>query len=490
MTRFFIADPALRDHRGHHCNLTLVISDALIQRGHETVWLTGTDFKLYADEEPKYSVRQSFSASTYDGHRATKAAHSNGTNAAATEEVRSVKERLRSIYRKLPESQRRRLTPAINRAIGVARSMKRTSPSTPGDIVQPAKEKLRPEQEIYRALKAFDCSSEDRVLFHTSDAHTYRDVVQFFSSLAHVTEWNNFPIFHLSTPYDESVMPHNNSQPNARRSVRRLNNLGLLGKRVMLHAENALLADHLSAEFDADVTTLPIPPFEFDNSDQAQQDDALNIVYLGAARTEKGFTALPALVISILKIRPALNVRFHIQVTPQILGYTPDVLNAVNELKEIDDARLTLIDSTLSVEAYRSMLRLADVMILLYDPQRYRVRSSGLAVEAILSCATIITSTDTFPAHIGGPSAISLGPGQNPSEAIIEILRNRSHFVKLARERRDWYLRNHSLDAFVETMTGRKGERIRDFILPGTHRYEENTPWIPLLGGQNLNLGN
>jgi glycosyltransferase involved in cell wall biosynthesis len=193
-------------------------------------------------------------------------------------------------------------------------------------------------------------------------------------------------------------------------------------------------------------------------------------MYLGAARTEKGFTLLPDLVSSVFEHRPILDVHFHIQVTPQILGYTRDVGVAVSQLRKLGSPRLTLIEEPLSREAYHSTLEKADVLLLMYHPDRYRVRSSGIAVESIISASTIIASKGTFPAELAGCAGIGLDYGESAVNAISAIIRDRDTYRRLAEERRCWYLDNFNARAFV------------DRLLSPRHRWQPalTTPSTPL----------
>jgi hypothetical protein len=260
----------------------------------------------------------------------------------------------------------------------------------------------------------------------------------------------------------------------------RLRNLGLIDTRVFLHAENERLAEHLSEHFGARVTALPIPAFDVPQTPK-RSDNTMNVVYLGAARTEKGFCAIPEFVRDVLSIRPAINIHFYIQITPQILGYTPDVAEAVNQLRLLEERRVTLIENPLSSDGYRSMLSLADVMLLMYEPDRYRVRSSGLAVEAVLSQASVLARADTFPAHLAGPSGIALENGDDPRDALQKLYVEWPYYSVKAQERRSWYLRNHSPEIFTDQILSRRGSFVQDYIVPGAYRYESANAWKRLL---------
>ncbi|MEZ5558729.1 MAG: hypothetical protein R3E86_09350 [Pseudomonadales bacterium] len=462
MTRVFIADPALKDHRGHHYNLTRCISKTCEEFGLETVWLVNKAFSRTLEDGERAVIHPCFSADTYDAHLRKRQAKAAG--AASDKHVETVSNSPSAIalrlYRRIPQRYREVLTPTAHRLLRKIRELRRPTaapshaPSNPGsgntkrNAVQ-----LRPEQEIYRALKRFNCTTDDIVLFHTSDAHTYRDIYNFFSGLAHVSEWNGFPVFHLSTPYDETVMPHNRDYPDFMLSVRRLNNLGLVGSRVILHSENDLLTEHLEKLLRLKVTTLHIPPASVQRRRSAETlDSCVNVAYLGAARTEKGFNQLPDMISEILRDGAAAEVRFHIQATPQMLGYTDDVRDAIDRLRAIDDERLTLVTAPLSQAEYQSILEWTDVLLVPYQLDRYRVRGSGIAVEGVIAGANLISTEGTFPAYLAGDAGVAVKPGAPLAPALLTIIADRRHYYERACERREWYIRNHSSEQFVQEL--------------------------------------
>jgi len=506
--KIFVVDPALKDQRGHHYALTANISRNCEALGHNVICLVNKSLSQQT-EEGLYFVR-CFSSDTYDGHAKPKAqasAAEKPTQGAQTpapiqkqnqgqpqtqeesqtqEEpkkhpITRMKHGLISIYRLLPVSLREVTTPFFYRV------RERTQASTfdPATVLEneetSEQPKPTPVSELLGALKNHSAAPEDVVLFHTSDAHTYRDIVELFVEVIPVDSWNKLPQFHLSTPYDGSTMPHNLKYPPFTRSVQQLSDLGLIGKKVFLHAEHVLLANHLSEVLLHPVTALPIPPLtELPARSPECSELSMNVMYLGAARTEKGFTTLPAAIQKILQQTPKLDIHFHIQITPQIMGYTPDVLKAVEKLREVNDERLHLIDKPLSQSEYQQLLANADAMLLNYNPERYKFRGSGIAVESVLSATSLIAPKTTFPEYIGGNSGVFTDYPGGIESAIQQIYKDLQSYRSKALKRREWYLSEHSAAKFVQVLD----EAVREIdseIHAETNRYADSTQWQPLL---------
>ena len=478
MQKIFIADPALRDHRGHHFNLTKMYSQVCASAGLRPIWLVNKAYELPPDDG--ITMVRCFSEDSYSAFaNARSPVSENDQKSSARVSRGEAVSPIKRLYRLLPLRYRQRLTPVVHKFLKRARRSKTdalddaTRESSPTQVP-------RPEVELLTALQKFQFNSDDVVFFHTAHADTYRLVTDFYSAAVPVRNWNAFPLFRLSTPYDERVMPHNQSKPDMRVYVDRLSRLGLLDRRVFLHAENEALAEHLSTAMNQRVTPIAIPPIDQPcDLTQIEPNQNLQIAYLGPARTEKGFPLLPDMVQSILAYEPRLAVKITIQITPQILGYTQDVLDAVRLLQAIQDDRLVLIVDPLEYDAYATLLRQTDVVLMPYDRERYSVRSSGIAVEAVLSEAVVMSFANTFPAHLAGSAGVTLDTHTPVAELIEHIASNREHFRKLCRDRREWYLEHHSQQKCADAVSSAGG--MIDESEPPSPPGGEWPEWIPLI---------
>ena len=354
------------------------------------------------------------------------------------------------------------------------------------DRVAKKEEIIRPEQELFRVLSEYDCGSEDCVIFHTCDAHTYRDVLALFAREIPVVQWNRFPLFVLSTPYDMQVMPHNKTGISADHAIMHMRILGLIGTRILLCAENELLAEQLSTEWGVSVSELYIPcSGSVPTTDDKRKRGVLNLVYLGAARTEKGFVAITEVIENYLANTNRRDVRFTVQITPQIMGYTSDVEHAVSRLKAIDDDRLYLIHNVLTPERYNKALLDADVIFLCYDRERYAVRSSGIVIEAIENAKNVIATKGTFPAFIAGNAGLVVTQPHEVIKAIDEVADNPEYYKKAAFARREWLLEKCSVDRVSEVIgRGRMvvlGESVTMGLVSAAPIQQERLNWRKLI---------
>lgn len=474
----FIADPSLVDFKGHHFELTRNISDCLIDQGNQVVWLVNKNACLQTFATKYVTIDEAFEQATYDAFK-----HSNSSAEIEKKETGSSERRSMSkrVYQRIfPVFIRAWISPKI-------RALRKQRITKTEEILSeqvPQKIPLTPEQQLYRSLKRNGAVSTDIVLFHTSDLETYKMVATFFEVNTMVSEWNVFPTFVLSTPYDEFVMPHNRGGRRFLRHLSTLERFQLLGKRVFLAAENALLADHLSKLSGLTFNTLPIPfrPTEDSSVKLGKKEEIIEVRYLGAARTEKGFNLLPNIISEFYKRNPESNVRFCIQVSPQIIGYTPDITKALEALESLVDPRITLVYVSQSPDEYCDALRSAEVLLLLYDTDRYRVRGSGIAIEAIMYQATTIVSQGTFPHFVGGKSSIAVDAGNMSSvvNALEHYELNRGEYRSCAYDRSIEYQAENSPKVFFENLSV-KGIDVELPILRNVESYVDSTPWKKLL---------
>ncbi|HEX7446496.1 MAG TPA: glycosyltransferase [Pirellulales bacterium] len=113
-----------------------------------------------------------------------------------------------------------------------------------------------------------------------------------------------------------------------------------------------------------------------------------HIVYIGDARTEKGFHLLPHLVADLAAEGPP--VRFTFQSNYNIPGGEPAAAVARAQLDCCPNERVRLLDEPLTSDAYRQLLLSADVVVVPYDRDNYYARSSGIFAEALVAGKPVV----------------------------------------------------------------------------------------------------
>ena len=148
---------------------------------------------------------------------------------------------------------------------------------------------------------------------------------------------------------------------------------------------------------DMPMVTLPIPHAGPADTCKKESAGPLRILYLGDARKEKGYHHLPAIVRDVWPDCVAGGqIQFVIQSNPAMVYEEPEVRAARQQLRAMAGDSLTLITDPLPSEQYRKLLTSGDLMLLPYDPQAYRRRSSGILAEALAAAVIPIVPAETW----------------------------------------------------------------------------------------------
>jgi len=133
-----------------------------------------------------------------------------------------------------------------------------------------------------------------------------------------------------------------------------------------------------------------------------------HVVYLGDARSEKGYHWLPRLVADAKAA--GLPIRFTFQSNFNVPGGEPVVVKARTQLQSLPPAYgVTLLTEPLSSDAYFRLLLAADVVVIPYDAAAYRARSSGVFAEALAAGKPVIVPEGTWMADELRRSGVRLG---------------------------------------------------------------------------------
>jgi len=441
--RLIIVDPSLKDQKGHHYALTKAISDGALKNDLDVMIFANKNISSLPGIK-KAEIHPVFSSTTYDPFIKPKVKQRSST--------------YRKIGEKIPKSIRLWLKRSVKTVVSLIKGNIK-------EVANAGRETLPLHMELLHAIERNGLTSADHILIHTADGDMYRELLQMAVS----PNFNELPYFHVNTPYDDTVMPHYNKGITPERVVNYLSLMGKLECRVFLYAENKLLSDYLANLWSARVCPLEIPPTEHPQGESQGRKGSLNVVYLGAAREEKGFLLIPEVVKIISNSQEKLNVKFTLQCSPQIIGYLPVISKAIASLREYAASLVTLIEKQQSMSEYFSTIEAADVILLCYDKNRYGVRGSGVAVEAVTFGKVIIATPGTFPAYVAEDAAVLASNAAEVAQAIVEVSRNKETYMKRAKSRKERYFQENSSEEYVKLISARADE-----FSAAVDSYEEN----------------
>lgn len=441
-----LTDPSLRDQRGHHFDLAMKLANAAHAVRGRMILAVHRDFAIAMGEPP---VIPMFTSTMYDGYMPRTGGTKSNGNLANT---------LRKIGRHLHG-----FIPRISQKAKLPRN-------------RVAGENLA--EELRQAIHTAGLTTTDHVLFHTADGHVYRAVVE----LCLEQNPDRLPNIHLATPYDMTVMPNLPRDVSVTGLITCLDLLGVLNNKVFLYAENALLADNLSTTWHAPVQPLDLPPPGRPLPLPKYDHNPLVVAYLGAARIEKGFLNLSPIIAALWESHGRhRRIRFRIQSSPQIVGYAPEIRVAIEKLRQFPSHYVELVEQEQTSVEYARMLDSADVILLPYNRERYTVRGSGIAVEAVSMGRVLITTTGTYPASL---ITDACGVAAANTEGYVEGLRRLTddfpRYAVNAHINAKRYRRRYSAERYLATIM----ERTESLAI--AHQHEKPRPPVVIIHSPNI----
>lgn len=175
--------------------------------------------------------------------------------------------------------------------------------------------------------------------------------------------------------------------------ARALRNLAAAGgDRVRLYSDTESLARAHAALSGVSVGCLPIPVVP---AVRRPRGATFQATYLGDARDEKGFPLLVEAIEGLAAEREAGTMRFVLQSHFNSATGDPRTALALARLGQ-DAPGVALVGRALDADAYSTLLGEADAIVLPYEPEAYRLRSSGVLVEALASGVPVVVTAGSW----------------------------------------------------------------------------------------------
>jgi glycosyltransferase involved in cell wall biosynthesis len=145
------------------------------------------------------------------------------------------------------------------------------------------------------------------------------------------------------------------------------------------------------------INVLPIPHTLNNNFPTKKINEltkTINIVSLGPARTQKGFTFICDLVIKYVTENPNPKANFILQCNNTNIE---DIIeNSIERIKKLNSPYVELLRNELSENDYFLLLEKSDIVLLPYNSKFYHVQTSGIFTEALSAGKIVIVSDNTW----------------------------------------------------------------------------------------------
>lgn len=167
-----------------------------------------------------------------------------------------------------------------------------------------------------------------------------------------------------------------------------------IGHRVLLLASGSQHARQFSALSNSDIKSHALLTGLDEHTPQRKPKYNRTLLFAGDAKMNKGLGLLPDLVERLCPSYPDHEFIIHANSGPA----WGKALEVVDELRRISKSHrnLDLRLSALDAEEYTDLLASSNVVLLPYDPEEYRLKSSGVVWEAIASDSILVVPSNTW----------------------------------------------------------------------------------------------
>ncbi len=324
-------------------------------------------------------------------------------------------------------------------------------------------------RELEAALDRHRVAATDHAFITTAEYLQYAALLSLFAAGPR----DRLPFFHVRTSYDESAILNSRFGARLPGLFRRFRDLGVVNSRVYFYAETATLAAHYGRLDLVSFEALENPaPSRLPAAARVRRgDDAerpLTIICPGQARTEKGYLRLPA-IIAALQARADVSRPFRIVLQSYLRASGKndrarrkdvDRRAATNALRRFPNTVVRLLEQPLTNDAYYTLFAEGDIVLLPYDREHYRHRSSMVASEAALFGKPMVVTADTAMAAAAQPGASeSAGTDEAFAAALAKIINDYGAYEAAAAARAETLHRRLDGRALVDRMIERTGRR-------------------------------
>lgn len=224
--------------------------------------------------------------------------------------------------------------------------------------------------------------------------------------------------------------------------------------RLILVAETEELSDYFDRLCGLRASVFPLivryPAIDGRASANLGQDLPRRFAFVGEARKEKGAHLLPEAFKDLFRLHPEAHLTVQ---TSCLFDVNAGFVDELNQLSP----RVSLLGDVLSAEAYDDAIESADVMLLPYDAEQYRLRTSLIFLEAVGAGKPVLVSPDTWMHRmlldLGLPDiCVEEFTSQGLFDALQRLLRHWPEVISKSAQAALELRRRHNPTRFVETV--------------------------------------
>lgn len=307
-------------------------------------------------------------------------------------------------------------------------------------------------ETLAKILPTLNLTPKDHIFIHTLGIEQLEELYHFWMS----SDRSIMPTYHLLLRRDtEDPLVINAAGMGLKACLQACYDQQLWPDKIRFYSDTIELVRRHNDLSPVKLTQIPIPfrQEKLQTSPPKPEDQSLHLVYLGDARSEKGYQYLPDLLSDLWAdyLQPR-KIRFTIQSNYNIQGGELSILEAKLKLAQYPERKVRLINEPMLPDDYYQLLASADLVVLPYNPQNYQ-RTSGVLTEALAAGKPVIVPAESWLARqINESRGCIYRDPRELSQAVIEAINNIEKLTIAAQQFSIYWREQQSPDRLIRCL--------------------------------------
>lgn len=310
------------------------------------------------------------------------------------------------------------------------------------------------QESLKNTLNNLQVTADDHIFIHTLGIEQLEELLY----LLQTQNLCQIPQYHLMLRRDiDDCLVKNADGMGIKACLNQFYQCQFFPSKVRFYTDTPQLVDQYNSLSPIEFIEIPVPFRQeklWQNLVIKKENQPLHLVYLGDARIEKGYLHLPKIVKDLwADYLVTKKLKITIQSNFNINSGEKGILSSRLILEQYPETMVKIIKNAMTTEEYYQLLMSADLLIIPYDNQSYRHRTSGVLTESLAAGKPVIVPANTWLAsQIDDTRGAIYQHPQEISQTIIKVINDIEKYQKKAQEFSINWCQKHSPDSLMNCL--------------------------------------
>ncbi|BAQ66007.1 glycosyltransferase [Geminocystis sp. NIES-3709] len=310
------------------------------------------------------------------------------------------------------------------------------------------------QESLENIINILNITSEDHIFIHTLGVEQLEELLYLLQKQP--LEKN--PQYHIMLRRDiDDYLVKNAQGIGIKNCLTEFYQYKLFPNKVKFYTDTSQLVDRYNSLSPIQFIEIPVPFRQeklVQNKTVKLENKCLHLVYLGDARIEKGYLYLPQIVGDLWEdYLLTKTLKITIQSNFNIASGEKDILASRLTLEQYPETMVKIIKNAMTTEEYYQLLMSADLLVIPYDNNSYRYRTSGVLTESLAAGKPVIVPANSWLAsQIDETRGVIYNHPNDISKGIIKLINNIKEYQKNAELFSLHWCKKHSPDNLVNCL--------------------------------------